>query len=474
MFPLITVIAGASLACLLTYKYIVEPAFVSPLSKIPLAHPLCAISSKWFAYQRRKERELVTLYAAHQKHGQIVRLGPNEVSVASREGLRQIYTAGLEKDSWYVDTGSFYNYGTQNLVSMLDHKTHSTQKRMIASLYANSYIQHSSDVDQLSRRIVFDRLLPLFVDSARKGEVLNVVDLFQWVGADFMTAYLFGSSNSTDFLKDKEGRARYFDEWKQLRDADTLGKKDVMERVNMNMCKAVIAAQSDGEQRDGTEPIVFMRLYSQMSEVAKGAGTGLSKEEVLRRCASEMMDHIIAAHETTGTTLTYVLYRLSLDPALQMQLRSELLTLEPAVTLPESETESTGLPQVSAIDNLPLLNAVLYETLRVHAAAPCRQPRIVPPGGIMLHGHHIPAGTTVSCNPYTLHRQEDVFPQPFEWMPQRWMPSPDSEKGNASLEEMKRWFWAFGSGGRMCIGSNFAVQGEYLFSSYKCGQSGWS
>ena len=27
---------------------------------------------------------------------------------------------------------------------------------------------------------------------------------------------------------------------------------------------------------------------------------------------------------------------------------------------------------------------------------------------------------------------------------------------------MKRWFWTFSSGGRMCIGSNFALQGMYV------------
>lgn len=29
------------------------------------------------------------------------------------------------------------------------------------------------------------------------------------------------------------------------------------------------------------------------------------------------------------------------------------------------------------------------------------------------------------------------------------------------MKEMLRWFWAFGSGGRMCIGSNLAMQGEF-------------
>ena len=35
--------------------------------------------------------------------------------------------------------------------------------------------------------------------------------------------------------------------------------------------------------------------------------------------------------------------------------------------------------------------------------------------------------------------------------------------GVEKREEMKRWFFAFGAGGRMCLGSNFAVQGVCSF-----------
>ncbi|KAL8875473.1 MAG: hypothetical protein Q9198_006177, partial [Flavoplaca austrocitrina] len=65
----------------------------------------------------------------------------------------------------------------------------------------------------------------------------------------------------------------------------------------------------------------------------------------------------------------------------------------------------------------------------------------------------IQGGVTVSSNAYTLHRNPDVFLNPEAWMPERWLEA-DKER----RQEMKRWLWTFSSGGRMCLGSNFAIQ----------------
>ena len=109
MAPILSIFGTFAIIALALYKYIIVPAFLSPLSKLPVAHPLCAITSRWFDRQRAKQRELKTLYAAHQEHGSIVRLGPTEVSVVSRKGLRKIYTAGLEKTSFYSGPAGFEN-----------------------------------------------------------------------------------------------------------------------------------------------------------------------------------------------------------------------------------------------------------------------------------------------------------------------------------------------------------------------------
>ena len=457
MLPILTLVVVIASLCLLVHKYLIYPLAISPLSKLPRAHPLCSISEKWLDWQRKREAK--TLFEAHQQHGPIVRLGPREVSVNSLEGLRHIYTAGLEKHPFY--TGKFENYGTPNLVSMLDHSSHSTQKRMISSVYAKSFVQNSADAAQLSDRIILGRFLPLLQEYAEREEPVNVFNFGQWSGIDLMTAYLFGSGHATDFLRDKIGRKDYFDEWNRIRDFDVVGEKSNVEGLCMKLLRGALASQSEPHQPGESKGIVGLLLYSRLMSNAKSEGQQLTVEELMKRCASEMLDHIVAAHETLAITLTYVIYRMSLDPTLQTALRAELSTLQPAVSLHET---TNPLPPPDKVDNLPLLNAVLQETLRLHAAVPGRLPRVVPAEGISMHGYYIPANTTVSCNAYSLHRHAETFPRGFEWLPQRWM----SDRDRSSLgdqfpppEVIRRWLWAFGSGGRMCIGSNYAIQGSF-------------
>ncbi len=458
--PMLSIVGVAALLSVLVYKYIYYPRFASPLSKLPTAHPLCSITARWFSRRISQQKELTTLLAAHQKHGPVVRLGPREVSVVSLEGLRDIYTAGLEKHPWYVQI--FANYGgTPNLVSTLEHRPHSVQKRMIANVYAKSYIQRSKDLDTLSTGIVLGKFLPLLHEYVNEKTQPDVMSLFQWAGIDFMTAYVFGTAYSTDFLQDKEGREAYFKDRSKIQSFDNSGQDNVVEAVCMQLATDTLAAQTQPQQTDidGTSPVVFRQLYSQLVQKNKTESGQLSQTDLMKRCASEVLDHIIAAHETFAITSTYVLYRMSLDPALQKRLRAELSALRPSIGLGAAEQ---ALPSAADVDALPLLNGVLLETLRLHAAVPVRQPRVVPEEGIRLHGHYIPAGTTVSSNAYCLHRQPEIFPRPNEWLPERWMAMQDRLQTDSSFpppEVIRRWFWAFGSGGRMCIGSNFALQG---------------
>ena len=66
------------------------------------------------------------------------------------------------------------------------------------------------------------------------------------------------------------------------------------------------------------------------------------------------------------------------------------------------------------LEKLPLLNAVIEETLRLYGAAPAGLPRAVPPGGVTIDEQFIPAGTTVTTQAYTFHRDPALFPRPLE------------------------------------------------------------
>ncbi|MCJ1302731.1 hypothetical protein MMC08_005535 [Hypocenomyce scalaris] len=463
---LVLTIGTIAVLLVLIYKCIIVPTCLSPLSPIPNAHFTSPIAPTWIWWQRRTGFETRSIFAAHQRHGPIVRLGPNELSVASLDGLRQVYTAGFEKDPWYID--EFMNYQTPNLVSMLQHKPHSVQKRMITNVYSKSSLQNSPDLQTLSSVLLYGRFLPLLYSVAKEKTGVNVLEIFQAAGMDFMSAYLFGLTNSTDFLRNASARQRYFRLYRtkshRLPGAESATQE--IESLCLSMCQAAenfshqnpSATPPSTSTTPSTNPVVCSQLSSQLTNSPSPFQPSRPKLIII---ASELLDHLIASHETSGITLTYLLYELSRRPTLQSALRAELLTLSPplAPQTPSNGAESRPpalLPSPHAIDNLPLLNAILYETLRLYAAAPAPQPRITPAGTTIEGYRDIPAGVRISTSAYCMHRNADAYPDPLAFNPERWL---QGEKGGmGGTKEMRRWFWAFGSGGRMCLGSNFALQ----------------
>ncbi|XMA15650.1 hypothetical protein WAI453_008441 [Rhynchosporium graminicola] len=169
--------------------------------------------------------------------------------------------------------------------------------------------------------------------------------------------------------------------------------------------------------------------------------------------ASEMLDHLAAGHETSGIMLTYLSWHLSQDISLQDRLRAELLTLSPNMSL---SSATPVIPNAKSLDSLPLLHAIIMETLRTDAAIPGREPRVTPKSGCTLGDSPIPGGVRVGAQAYSVHRNDQVYPDPTKWDYTRWL---DDENGytEEQRKDRDRWFWAFSSGGRMCVGSNFAM-----------------
>lgn len=112
---------------------------------------------------------------------------------------------------------------------------------------------------------------------------------------------------------------------------------------------------------------------------------------------------IVAATDTTSVTLTYLTWAVLSRPELQSALESEVAEL----------AEDYGDKD---LEKLPLLNAVIEETLRLYTAAPGGMPRQVPniSGGATLGEWFVAAGTSVVTQAYTYHRNSELFPRPDE------------------------------------------------------------
>jgi cytochrome P450 len=143
------------------------------------------------------------------------------------------------------------------------------------------------------------------------------------------------------------------------------------------------------------------------------------------------MDHMAAGIDTTGDGLCFLMHELSLPRSrhVQQRLREEF----------ERNPDAK-------LDELPYLDAVIKEGLRLFPPIPMSLPRYVPEGGRSISGYDIPGGSIVSCQAFSMHRlDESLFPNPQQYDPERWM----EEKG---LAERNRMFFSFASGGRGCIG----------------------
>lgn len=84
--------------------------------------------------------------------------------------------------------------------------------------------------------------------------------------------------------------------------------------------------------------------------------------------------------DTTSMTLTYLFWELARHSSWQTRLRDELA---------QNKGSDEVLP-FQHVDELPLLSAVINESLRLHPAAPASLPRETPEGGRILNGIFIP------------------------------------------------------------------------------------
>ena len=174
-------------------------------------------------------------------------------------------------------------------------------------------------------------------------------------------------------------------------------------------------------------------IFSKVLADAEKNDTILSDEEV----TIEAGVFIFGGTDTTATTLTYLIWSVLSNSRIQADLEEEVATLEEAYT--DEQVEA-----------LPLLNAVIKESLRLYGAAPAALPRITPAEGAVLGGYKIPAGTIVATQAWTMHRDPTVFESPDVFDPTRWL------SDLASRENVKAAWAPYGAGSRICIGQNLA------------------
>jgi len=125
--------------------------------------------------------------------------------------------------------------------------------------------------------------------------------------------------------------------------------------------------------------------------------------------------NIFAGSDTTAISTRAIIYFLLKNPRCRNRFVQEIDDFR-------RQGKLSDPVKLSEADDMPYLQAVMYEALRLHPAAGMNLPRVVPESGATVCGLFVPAGTVVGVNPWVIHRQEEVFGDDVEtFRPERWM-----------------------------------------------------
>lgn len=177
-------------------------------------------------------------------------------------------------------------------------------------------------------------------------------------------------------------------------------------------------------------------LLARLMEGRDESGAPLGREEL----TAEALTQLIAGSDTTSNTSCALLYHCLTHPSVVQKLQQEL---DSAITDPDQ------VPTYAQVKDLPYLDAVIKETMRIHSTSSLGLPRVVPPGpGVEISSTRFPQGTVLSVPAYTIHHSPAIWgPDADVFRPERWADVTDAQKAA---------FIPFSYGPRACVGRNVA------------------
>jgi len=169
--------------------------------------------------------------------------------------------------------------------------------------------------------------------------------------------------------------------------------------------------------------------------------SGIFTETQLIHCC---LDVFVAGSETTNKTQGYAIAMMMHRPDIQRKVQEEL----------DRVADGRSLVTLKDKDDLPYTEATFNECWRYCNIAPFGPPRegLV---DVKLGDYTIPAGTQVMYNTYSMHMDRDIWGDPQEFRPERFI-------DDGKFKPSDRLF-PFGIGRRRCLGETLARMENFLF-----------
>lgn len=344
------------------------------------------------------------IQALHKKYGPVVRIAPDEVAICDPKHVTQVLGLGSKFRKRQQPGTAF------NIFSLSDPKLHRPRQRFYNKAFSDENIKANTEP-------AIRKLAHMAVERIKTGSMENrhrTVDVVKWCmlyGYDCVFDVVFGTSTteglmatngSTDtmiiglYLQRSIAWMLFcYPLWALGRWLSPLSKTlaDVFCIEN----KYVDLFQEGPRQKAIAAKTVFFKnavLPQEGDAFATSDGTQLRDMDITH----DITTFLGAGGEAVAVTLIFLIWQVLKIPTLQRELEAEV------ASLPEPPTDVNTAP-------LPILNAVILETLRVWGGGATHLPRYSPVV-TDFGGYIIPPGTAVTPHIGALHRNPEAWDNP--------------------------------------------------------------
>lgn len=305
----------------------------------------------------------------------------------------------------------------------VDHNLHRVRRAAINPFFSKQKINQLQPVIQR----LADKLCSKFETCKGTGEVIPLECAFDAFTMDVITEYSldtsFGYLDQSGWSSDFRELERAFGEMGYMRKMFPplidimrslpnrlvlwMDPKSKLFLDFLRDCYAIaekMLTETDGQKYEEKEhPTIFYEIIHSDLPPA---------EKLPKRLEGEAAVVLGAGAVTTAWTLTVAMYHLVVNAE-----KLERLTAEVKGLMPNPQQPA----KLQQLEQLPYLTSVIMESLRLSNGVSTRLARIAPDRSIYFREWEIPKGTPVGMTSTLIHQNAEIFPEPFEFVPERWL-----------------------------------------------------
>lgn len=387
------------IALLVAYYLIVLPFLAISLRHVP-GPPLNKLSNIPLAFLDLLLCRRDGVLNWHRIHGPVVAIAPKEVSVATLDATRQIYSSSTryEKSDYFKH---FEGYDDSSVFATRSFAAHRNKRKLTSSFYQASSIYNDPSFHRSIRENVA-YVLAYIDDHMNHMASIDVYSVIDWYAFDNITRLVLGPVHCSKTLQMQCPEREMLSHLKRCQFWGPFRVRfpwffSAVSFAVQKFCGRLEYLKAEEKLAKWSQDRVLQILRSPDQATDRSLVQILTKQARRLRnpkyldgfaitpsfVAAEALDNINAAEATVSVTTTYTLYYLSRHRLWQERIREELRQL----SLPLGRH---ALPSFSDVHEVPVTQACLLEVYRLNPAISGRSERVVPDEGSVIEGVYIP------------------------------------------------------------------------------------